>query len=98
MIMTASEIAVIIVPVATAIGTLIPVIKSVVSIRTYFKKFEKKLDLNSRDIQRLVLHDEHLPMEERLSAGQRYIDLGGNGATRAYYEKLVEEYKKKLEV
>jgi hypothetical protein len=93
-----TEIAVIIVPVATAVGTLIPVLKSVFSIGRWFTKFEKKLDLNSRDIQRLVLHDEHLPVEERLSAGQRYIELGGNGATRAYYEKLVEEYKKKLEV
>jgi hypothetical protein len=44
------------------------------------------------------MHDEHLPIEERLSAGQRYIDLGGNGATRAYYEKLADEYKKNLEV
>jgi hypothetical protein len=95
---TASELAVIIVPVATAAGTLIPVLKSVFGIKPWFVKLEKKLDLNSRDIQRLVLHDEHLPMEERLSAGQRYIDLGGNGATRAYYEKLVEEYKKKLEI
>jgi hypothetical protein len=96
--MTASELAVLIVPIATSIGTLIPVLKSVFSISGWFTKFEKKLDLNSRDIQRLVLHDEHLPMEERLSAGQRYIDLGGNGATRAYYEKLVETYKKELEV
>jgi hypothetical protein len=96
--MTTSELAVIIVPVATAIGTLIPVLKSVFSIKPWLIKFEKKLDLNARDIQRLILHDEYLPLEERLSAGQRYIDLGGNGATRAYYEKLAEEYKKRLEV
>jgi hypothetical protein len=45
------------------------------------------------DIQRLTLHDEHLSIEERITAGDRYIKGGGNGVTVAYYEKLLGEYK-----
>jgi hypothetical protein len=77
----------------TAIGTILGVL------RTNGSKMDKlgtDLKMVSRDINRLILHDEHLSIEERLAAGERYARSGGNGATRAYYEKLLAEYKKEL--
>jgi hypothetical protein len=52
----------------------------------------------SLDIQRLTLHDENLSIEERITAGDRYIKGGGNGVTIAYYEKLLAAYKEELKL
>jgi hypothetical protein len=59
-------------------------------------KLSTDMAMLSRDINRLTLHDEHISIEERLAAGNRYIKSNSNGATRAYYEKLLEIYKKDL--
>jgi hypothetical protein len=52
----------------------------------------------SKDIRRLTLYEEHLSIEERIGAGERYIKDGGNGPTRAYYEKLLAEYREGLKL
>jgi hypothetical protein len=78
----------------TAIGTILGVLKTNGS---KMDKLSVEMKMVSRDINRLVLHDEHLSIEERLAAGERYTRSGGNGVTRAYYEKLLAEYKKRLE-
>ncbi len=41
--------------------------------------------------------NDKIPIEERITCGDRYIDLGGNGAIKVYVKELKEEYKKKLE-
>jgi hypothetical protein len=61
-------------------------------------RLSENMAMVSRDINRLTLHDEHLTIEERLAAGERYIKSGGNGMTRAYYEKLLAEYKETLKL
>jgi hypothetical protein len=83
-----------IIGIGTAAGTILGVL------RTNGSKMDKLTEgmrMVSQDINRLTLHDEHLSLEERLAAGERYTQNKGNGATRAYYEKLLEEYKKRLE-
>jgi hypothetical protein len=60
-------------------------------------KLSEGMRMVSQDINRLTLHDDHLSVEERLAAGERYTRNGGNGVTRAYYEKLLAEYKDRLE-
>jgi hypothetical protein len=76
--------------IGTAVGTVIGVVKTN---GNKMDKLSAEMTLVSRDINRLTLHDEHLSLEERLAAGERYIKSGGNGPTRAYYEKLLNEYK-----
>jgi hypothetical protein len=72
---------------ASALAVLIPVLRGNSGTR-------KRLDNIEVLLQLLLLHDEHLPLRERLNAGKRYIDLGGNGATAVYYQKLEERYRK----
>jgi hypothetical protein len=84
-----------IIGIGTAIGTVVGVLKTN---GTRMDKLSEGMTLVSRDINRLTLHDEHLSIEERLAAGERYIKGGGNGVTRAYYEKLFVEYKEELKV
>jgi len=87
--MDIGEISALVVPIASAIAILIP---------TFGNRnlIMKKLDIMERIVQMLVMHDEHLPYSERLNAGKRCIDLGGNGSVTAYYEKLKEKYQARI--
>ena len=56
---------------------------------------EKKLDklTNHNELQymsllRLTVMDSDMPMSERLIAGREYLDRGGNGDVRKFYENL----------
>jgi hypothetical protein len=79
--------------IGTAVGTILGVLKTN---GTKIDRVGAEMAMVSRDIARLTLHDEHLSIEERLAAGERYIKSGGNGITRVYYEKLLEDYKEDL--
>jgi hypothetical protein len=76
--------------ISTAVGTILGVLKTNGS---KMDKLSRDMKMVSLDINRLTLHDEHLSIEERLTAGERYIKCGGNGVTVVYYEKLLAEYK-----
>ena len=59
---------------------------------------EKKLDkltvhndLQYLSLLRLTVMDTDMPMSERLMAGQEYLDRGGNGDVRKFYEHLKAE-------
>jgi hypothetical protein len=83
----------IIIPIASALGTLIPVLSANFNNR---KAIIEKLDAVAMDINRLIMHDEHISLEERIMSGDRYIKAGGNGASKVYQQQLVEEYQKQL--
>lgn len=46
------------------------------------------------DILRLTIMSENMPMAERIIAGKKYIDRGGNGEVKRFYEKLIEDHVK----
>jgi hypothetical protein len=81
--------------ISTAVGTILGVLKTNGS---KIDKLSRDITLISQDINRLTLHDEHLSIEERLAAGERYIKSGGNGVSRMYYDKLLAEYKGALKL
>lgn len=45
-------------------------------------------------ILRLTVMSQDMPISERLIAGQKYIDSGGNGDVKEYYERLIVEHTK----
>ena len=45
-------------------------------------------------ILRLTVMEEDMPISERLIAGKKYIDAGGNGDVKKYYEHLIAEHTK----
>ena len=45
---------------------------------------------------RLTIMSEEMPMEERLAAGEKYVNEGGNGAVKARYRLMVEEYQREI--
>ena len=42
---------------------------------------------------RLTVMSEEMPIEERLAAGEKYVQDGGNGAIKAKYQLLIREYQ-----
>jgi hypothetical protein len=60
------------------------------------KKIERELTGIKRDILRLNLISNENPIEERLDAGKRYTESGGNGPASVLYEKLRHDYQKGL--
>lgn len=56
----------------------------------------KRLDqLELNDLKQIIMND-NIPLSERVTAGERYVSLGGNGDIHAHYDVLVEEYKNEL--
>lgn len=53
--------------------------------------FQESINENTMYTLKLVVINENLDREERISAGKRYLELGGNGFVHAIYDKLVEE-------
>lgn len=41
---------------------------------------------------RLVIMSDEMPIEERLRAGEKYVNAGGNGQVKAFYSKLQNDY------
>jgi hypothetical protein len=60
------------------------------------KKVEAKITGIERDILRLNLISNENPIEARLDAGKRYIEVGGNGPANVLYEKLRHDYEIKI--
>lgn len=44
-----------------------------------------------RELQ-IIIMSEEMPLDERLRAGEEYVDNGGNGAIKAKYRVLLQKY------
>ena len=60
------------------------IFKKIDSIQDEFKE-------NTLATLRLTIINEHLPEEERICAGRKYIEMGGNGAIKKLVLKLEDE-------
>ncbi|MDR1507810.1 MAG: hypothetical protein LBI67_11980 [Treponema sp.] len=80
-------------PIVTGLITIIGVLQGN---KSRWDRMETKVDNVLLAVDRLVLHDEHLSLEERLEGGESYIKKGGNGPTKIYYEKLAEIYRNRM--
>ena len=73
------------------ITAIIKLLKLFKSITTKITNFQHLIEENTRYTLKLVVINDDLDLDERLAAGKRYIDLGGNGYIHAVYDKLVKE-------
>ena len=55
------------------------------------ERLEKHDKLQYMALLRMTVMDSDMPMSERLMAGQEYVDGGGNGDVRHYFENLKSE-------
>ncbi len=88
---------------AELIGALLVIWGAIKMIIKPIMRFQKQIDElvrhseeNYLNILRLTMVSTEMPMEERLSAGEKYVAGGGNGAAKAQYETLKKQYEKEL--
>ncbi len=77
----------------TAIFVLLGTIyKKLKKVFTLFNEIKEHTEENYLNNLRLIIMSEEMPIEERLTAGEKYIKAGGNGQVKAFYKKLQKQY------
>ena len=78
----------------TAIGVIVG---AVLKIHSVLNRLEKKFDdyddmlkENTLHILKMALLSEDLPITDRINAGKRYLELGGNGYGKIVYNQLIK--------
>lgn len=92
--MTEGEIIALITIGGSILATLITLAFQSVSIKKDIKTMKDHDGEQYLDILRLTIMSENMPMTERIIAGKKYIDRGGNGEVKRFYEKLIEDHVK----
>lgn len=67
------------------------------SLKTLEKKVDKLATDNEeqhKDILRLTVFEDNLPISERIIAGDKYLKKGGNGDTKKFYLQMLAEHTK----
>lgn len=77
--------------------------KSVDDMKKTLEKTDGRIQVLERhareDHRRLLvmeIMEDQLPLEARLEAGKKYVDEGWNGAIKAKYEVMLQEYEERL--
>ena len=86
-----------------AVSTIIAFVKKiVVKVKKcvgFFESLQEQIDTIEkhcrenymRELQ-IIIMSEEMPLDERLRAGEEYVDNGGNGAIKAKYRVLLQKY------
>ena len=76
---------------------VVDIVKSCVG---FFTDLQKQIDVIEghcrenymRELQ-IIIMSEEMPLDERLRAGEEYVNGGGNGAVKAKYRVLLQRYE-----
>ncbi len=74
----------------TIVVTCLKVIKVAIKYDEWRKTEERHTKENYLDIKRLIITSPHMPLHERLIAGEAYIKEGGNGEVKKLYNELLK--------
>ena len=84
--------------VAGAIAALVAAAKKIIApINDMHVKINKIAEHDHEQylsILRLTVMSPEMPISERLIAGKKYIDAGGNGDVKQYYKQLLKDHTK----
>jgi hypothetical protein len=69
---------------------------TIVSMSAENKQQNESLLNIEKSVCKMILHTSTIDNLERLEAGERYIALGGNSATKLYYEELLTEVRSNI--
>ena len=78
----------------TAVATCFALVKQLHRAVKRVEHLVQQCDENVLSILRLTIVSTEMPMSERITAGDKYIKLGGNGAVKHLYQRLVDENAK----
>ena len=75
--------------IAAAVVVVMKIIKPILELLKKVDKLEEHQRETYMQTLRLVITSEEMPLEERISAGDKYIQMGGNGAVKHLYQELL---------
>lgn len=85
--------------IAALSALIVKIVKGVKKVIDYFKDLRTSVnELLDHDkdqykqILKLTVVSENMPLSERISAAKKYMALGGNGDIKAYYEEHLKPY------
>lgn len=85
--------------IAAIIALAVKIIGVIKKVQKYFKDLRESVDellAHDKDqykqILKLTVMTENMPLSERISAAKKYLELGGNGDVKAYYEEHLKPY------
>ncbi|MGN0533280.1 MAG: hypothetical protein ACI4IK_02870 [Eubacterium sp.] len=89
-----------IVLIASIITSLTVIITAIVTCYKFIRKWDKwveKKDEHDKEnylsLLRLTIVSHEMPLSERIEAGDKYIERGGNGAVKQKYKELLTIYQ-----
>ena len=85
--------------IAAIIALGVKIVGVVRKVKQYFKDLKESVDTllandteQQKSILKLTVMQENMPLSERIAAAKKYIDLGGNGDVKLYYEDHLKPY------
>ena len=87
--MNVIEIAAIITASGVITGTVLKIHSILNRIERKFDDYDDTLKENTVNILKMSLLSEDLPITDRINAGKRYLELGGNGYGKIVYGQLM---------
>lgn len=98
-----SEVEITLLRIAEIVGAITVIIVAIRKIVKPLKELLKKIDTIDRHQRenylmtlRLTICSEEIPLEERIAAGDKYVEMGGNGAVKHKYEELLKQLDEKV--
>lgn len=98
-----SEVEITLLRIAEIVGAITVIIVAIRKIIKPLKELLKKIDTIDRHQRenylmtlRLTICSEEIPLEERIAAGDKYVEMGGNGAVKHKYEELLKQLDEKV--
>lgn len=85
------EIAGFITAIGVIIGAIIKIHKILSRMEDKFDEYDSILKENTMHILKMALLSEDLPITDRINAGKRYLELGGNGYGKIIYNQLIKQ-------
>lgn len=78
------------------LGTVWKISKPLQDIIKRLDRLERHQHNDYMGTLRLTIMSEEMPIEERLTAGEEYVKEGGNGAVKARYHMLIDQYQHEI--
>lgn len=88
-----------IITVASILTSITVILTAFIALYRFMRKIEKfasNQDEMQLSILRLTVINEQMPLDERVDAGEKYVNKGGNGSIHVLYDVLKEEYEEQL--
>lgn len=64
--------------------------------KTEIGNIKEELRVNTLNTLKNTMVNENMPLTERLEAGRKYIEMGGNGGGKIYFHELEKQATEKL--